>query len=123
MKDKIIRIILILILIIGVIVGYTYLNQNNNTYDIIIDKNGVKYSNNTIVVFFNSNVSKSTCEQIVKEIDGNAISYSTISTQVRLNNRKFNSYDEILQYCQQIKNQYEEIKYAMPEILTETTLN
>ena len=33
------------------------------------------------------------------------------------------SYDEILQYCQQIKNQYEEVKYAMPEMITETTVN
>lgn len=122
-KKLIIIIITILILIIGVIVGYTYLNPKNNTDDIIIDENGVEYSSNTIVVFFYSNVSKLTCEQIVKEIDGNAISFSSISVQIKLNNRKFNSYDEILQYCQQIKNQYEEVKYAMPVMITETTVN
>ena len=56
-------------------------------------------------------------------IDGNIISFNSISVRVQLNDRKFTSYDEILHYCQQVKNQYEEVKYVMPEMIETTTVN
>lgn len=123
-KKVIITIMMVLILLLGVIVGCIYFNKNNKRTDnIIINENGVKYSNNIIVMFLNSDVNKSTCEQIAKEIDGNIISFDSISVRVQLNGIKFTSYDEILQYCQQLKEQYEEVKLAMPEMIDTTTVN
>lgn len=120
-KKVIITIMMVLILILGVIVGCRYFNKR--TDNTIINENGVKYSNNIIVMFLNSDVSKSTCEQIAKEMDGNIISFNSISVRVQLNDIKFASYDEILQYCQQISSQYEEVKYSMPEMIDTTTVN
>lgn len=62
-------------------------------------------------------------EQLVKKINGNIISSNSISIQIKLNDIKFTSYDEILQYCQQLKEQHEEVKYAMPEMMDTTTVN
>lgn len=123
-KKVIITIVIILILMIGVIIGCTYFNKNNKRTDnFIINENGVKYANNIIVIFLNSDVNESTCNQIAKEINGNIISFNSISVRVQLNDRKFTSYDEILQYCQQVENQYEEVKYVMPEMIETTTVN
>lgn len=123
-KKVIITIVIILILMIGVIIGCTYFNKNNKKTDnFIINENGVKYANNIIVIFLNSDVNESTFNQIAKEINGNIISFNSISVRVQLNDRKFTSYDEILQYCQQVENQYEEVKYVMTEMIETTTVN
>lgn len=120
-KKVIITIVIVLILMIGVIIGCTYFNKMTDNF--IINENGVKYANNIIVIFFNSDVNEATCNQIVKEINGNIISLNSISVRLQLNDRKITSYDEILQYCQQIKNQYEEVKYAMPEMIETKSVN
>lgn len=120
-KTIIVIIVALLILILAFIGVYYILNSkgdvsaDNITYD---SAEGIKFINNEVLIYFGTNVEKAKCQEIIKKIGGQVVSQNSSFNEYEVQlNQKFNSYDEIDKYCENLLNEYAEIETAGPNEL------
>ena len=121
-KMKVIKGIIIVLFLITIVltIAIIYLinkseknNENFNYNDENITRDydsGRVFINNEVLIFFNSNVEESSCEEIIYEISGKNIAPIVEKFYIVEVNYKFTTYSEIEEYGEMLKEQYDEIE-------------
>ena len=115
-KTKIVIIVMIvLIIILAVVMVINYYKKINSN---ITEDNGIEFINNKVIIFFNNDVEAERCRQIIAEIGGE-VSHAEefINCYEVTLNEKFFSYDELKQYCEELKKSYKEIQTTTADLV------
>lgn len=117
-KTKIvITVIIALIIILAVVMAINYYKKINSN---ITEDDGIEFINNKVIIFFNNDVEAERCREIIEEIGGE-VSYveELINCYEVTVNKKFFSYDELKQYCEELEKNYKEILTTTADLVME----
>lgn len=139
-SDKIVLgIMLVVIVFLSCILGYLLitkkssitdkpvLEKENSIAEYVLDENGNRFSNKEIMIQFDESVDYERGKELINEIDGENIARASWisyigACEVEFKER-FKTYDDIVNYCDKINKDYEEIKIAFPSRMEEITID